>query len=131
MKSLTILLALTFSVMFSSTGFAGWTKVGEDWEFRDGTTYYVDFERITKHERYVYWWKLTDLLKSTTTGVLSYKSYNQGDCRFNQTRSLSVSIHKEPMGRGIGIEGPTLQWNLVRPDSLTHTYLKSVCAYAK
>ena len=60
MKSLTRILALTFSVMFSSTSFAGWTKVAEN---VSGDTFYVDFERIRKHGGYVYYWRLSDLLK--------------------------------------------------------------------
>jgi hypothetical protein len=46
-----ILIALTFTVMFSSTSFSGWTKVTES---VDGNTFYVDFERIRKHGGYVY-----------------------------------------------------------------------------
>ena len=38
-----ILTALVGVVMFSSTSFAEWTKVGEN---VDGNTRYVDFERI-------------------------------------------------------------------------------------
>ena len=39
MKTLTILLALTFTVMFSSPSFADWKKVSES---VDGDTFYVD-----------------------------------------------------------------------------------------
>ena len=55
-----ILLALTFSVVFSSTSFAGWTKVSKN---VNGTTFYVDFERTRKHDGYVYLWTLNGLLK--------------------------------------------------------------------
>ena len=52
MKTLTILLALTFYVMFSSTSFADWKRVTET---VDGETFYVDFEGIRKHGGYVYY----------------------------------------------------------------------------
>ena len=57
MKTLTILLAIIFTVMFSSPSFADWKKVSEN---VDGDTYYVDFERIRKHGGYVYFWDLQD-----------------------------------------------------------------------
>ena len=78
MKKLTLIFALTFSVMFSSSSYAGWTKVGEN---ASGDTYYVDFERIRKHDGYVYFWQLSDYLKPTEYGILSAKVYKQGDCR--------------------------------------------------
>jgi hypothetical protein len=92
-----ILLALTFSVMFSSTSFAGWTKVRETVE---GDTYYVDFERIRKHGGYVYYWMLSDYLKPTKFGDLSSKVYYQGDCKLFRTMRLSSSYHIQPMGEG-------------------------------
>ena len=53
MRKLTVLLTtLVFSLtMFASRSYAEWTKVGE---IPDGTTFYVDFERIRKHDGYVY-----------------------------------------------------------------------------
>jgi hypothetical protein len=47
----------------------------------EGNTHYVDFERIKKHDGYVYWWDLTDLLKPNEYGILSGKAYKQGDCK--------------------------------------------------
>ena len=87
-----IVLALTFTVMFSSTSFADWTKVGENAD----ATFYVDFERIRKHGGYVYYWVLSDYLKPTSQGYLSNQSYNQGDCTLFRLKSLSVSFHEKP-----------------------------------
>ena len=67
-----------------------------------GNTFYVDFERIRKHGGYVYWWDLVDYLKPDKDGDLSYKSYNQGDCKLFRLRILSMSFHTEPMGGGNG-----------------------------
>ena len=62
MRKLTLLTALVVSMMvFSSTSFADWKRVNKN-EY--GDTYYVDFERIRKHDGYVYYWGLSDSLKS-------------------------------------------------------------------
>ena len=92
MKKL-ILILLFSTVMFSSSSYAEWTKMSEN---VDGTTYYVDYERIRKHDGYVYWWILSDYLKPTSQGYLSNQSYNQGDCTLFRLKSLSVSFHEKP-----------------------------------
>jgi hypothetical protein len=125
MKTLTIFLALTFSVMFSSSSYAGWTIVEES---VDGNTFYVDFERIRKHDGYVYWWQLTDYLRPIVGGYLSSKIYKQGDCKLFRFKGLSYSHHKEPMGGGTGgINTPTQDWTYPSPTSSGETILKSVC----
>ena len=98
-----------------------------------GTTFYVDFERIRKHGGYVYWWDLTDLVKPTKYGDLTWKVYNQGDCKLFRVKYLSFSFHKEPMGGGIGQinNTPDKDWSYPSPDSVNETILKSVCKYAK
>jgi hypothetical protein len=125
MRKLTLLLTtLIFSLMFSpSTSFAEWKKVGED---VDGDTWYVDFERIKKHDGYVYYWVLSDYLKPNEFGILSGKTYNQGDCKKFRSKWLSWSFYKEPMGRGNNT--PDKEW---RFPSSYETVLKSVCAYAR
>ena len=94
-----ITLALLFSAMFSSTSFADWTKVGE---IKNGDTFYVDFERIRKHDGYVYWWELVDFLKPDKWGDMSAEAYEQGDCELFRYKGLNWFFHKEPMGNGIG-----------------------------
>ena len=132
MRKLTLLLTtlIFFSVMFQpSTSFAGWTKVSED---VDGHTYYVDFERIKKHDGYVYFWRLSDWLKPTEPGDLSVKVYTQGDCKKFRYKRLSFSFHKEPMGGGTGKdEKPDKEWEYPPPDSVAEGILKSVCQYAR
>ena len=93
MKTLLTISTLVFTVMFSSTSFADWTKVDEN---NIGTSFYVDFERIRKHDGYVYWWELSDYLKPTKYGMLSGKKYLQGDCKLFRYKYLSGSYHKLP-----------------------------------
>ena len=130
MKKLTLLTALIFTVMFSSTSFADWTKVGENAD----ATFYVDFERIRKHGGYVYWWVLGDYLKPTELGHLSGKLYNQGDCKLFRYKILSDSYYKEPMGGGTpstSSNKPDKEWNYPPPDSSTEVALKAVCEFAR
>ena len=105
MKNLLTISTLVFTVMFSSTSFGGWTKVGEN---AKGMTFYVDFERIRKHGGYVYYWVLSDYLKPTSQGYLSNQSYNQGDCTLFRLKSLSVSFHEKPSVVG-ELERPPLK----------------------
>ena len=81
MKKLTLIFTLLCStVMFSSNSFAEWEKLKKN--SVDGDTFYVDFERIRKHDGYVYYWVLEDLIKPDKDGDLSYRNYFQGDCMF-------------------------------------------------
>jgi hypothetical protein len=125
MKKL-ILILLFSTVMFSSSSYAGWTKVSET---VDGYTFYVDYERIKKHDGYVYFWSLTDYLKPSPHGIFSSKTYKQGDCKLFRVKGLSYVHHKQPMGSGTGIsDNPkNPEWNYPPPNSPIETILKQVC----
>ena len=127
MRKQTILFVLLVStVMFSSPSYAKWTKVSEN---VDGDILYVDFERIRKHDGFVYYWELWDLLKPNQVGTLSAKVYNQGDCKLFRIKSLSVAFHKEPMGGGTGntVNEPDKEWRYPPPNTSVETALKSIC----
>ena len=126
----TILLALTFTVMFTSTSFAGWTKVTEN---VDGNTFYVDFERIRKHDGYADYWELEDFLKPNLFRFLSGKTYNQGDCKLFRYKTLSHVFHQQPLGQDTGssYSPKNPQWRYPYPGSVRETLLKTVCDYAK
>ena len=129
MKKLTLILSLMFTVMLASPSYAKWTKVDEG---ADGDTYYVDFKRIRKHDGFVYYWVLSDYLKTTPYEDLSTKVYSQGDCELFREKILSFSFHKEPMGGGSGdIQEPVKEyqgWKDPPPNSVNETILKAVCA---
>ena len=126
MKSLLTILALMFTMMFSSASYAEWTKVGTV----DGHTVYVDFESVRKHDGYVYFWDLIDLLKPLKSGVFSGKTYSQGDCKFFRYKKLSQVLHKQAMGRDVGEsfspENP--EWNYPSPGTVSHIILSRVCS---
>ena len=113
--------------MFSFTSFAEWVKVTKG---MDGRTYYVDFDRIRKHDGYVYWWELGDFLKPSKQGILSVKAYVQGDCKLFRVQYLSLYFHKEPFGGGTIdtysiVENPV--WNYPPPNTPMESILKQVC----
>jgi len=113
--------------MFPSTSFAEWKEVSRD---ADGTTFYVDFERIRKHGEYVYFWWLVNFLKPSLLGDLSNKSYHQGDCKLFRIKTLSYSFHKEPMGGGTGetVTPKNPEWIYAAPTSMNEDILKKVCS---
>tara|TARA_Y100001936_G_scaffold32258_1_gene30238 strand:+ start:171 stop:464 length:294 start_codon:yes stop_codon:yes gene_type:complete len=93
------------------------------------TTTYVDFDRIRKHGGYVYFWRLLDRLTPNDKGTLSSKSYYQGDCKLFRFKYLSISIYKEPMGKGTS-ENFTYNdedWKYPIPDSIIEIILNAVC----
>ena len=127
MKYLITIFTFVFTVMFSSKSFAEWTKVAK--ENTSGIIFYLDFERVRKHDGYVYWWVLSDYLKPDQFGDLSAKTYNEGDCKLFRLKTLSYSFHKEPMGGGTGIfQGPVKKgWQYPAPMSANEIILKAVC----
>ena len=145
MNRVTLILTFLLSLMFSSPSYSEWAQVTED---ANGNTHYVDFERIRKHDGYVYhwvltdnlepdevdgyvyWWSLTDNLEPDEDGYLSCKTYHRGDCKLFRYKSLSMSFHKDPMGRGTGdSDSPkNPEWEYPPPNSAIEDNLKSVCS---
>ena len=114
--------------MFSFTSFAEWTKVAKD--NTSGNIFYLDFERVRKHDGYVYWWDLSDYLKPDKYGDLSALVYNEGDCKLFRFKTLSYHFHKEPMGGGTGEiqESVKKGWQYPAPMSVSENILKAVCS---
>ena len=121
-------LILMFILLFPLPSFADWTEVVEN---DLGNLFYVDFDRIRKHDGYIYYWVLTDLLKPRQ-GNMSFSIYHQGDCKLFRYKPLSFSYYKQPMGRGPAVvqePGKELQsWIYPLPDSAGESILKSVCS---
>ena len=128
MKKLLIIFTVLFPVIFSSPSYSEWTKATTN---VDGTTYYIDFERIRKQDGIVYFWTLFDRLKPNSRGTLSGKVYRQVDCKNFRHKYLSDWYYKSPMGRGTNWEGsniPDEEWNYPPPDSSSEILLESVCS---
>jgi hypothetical protein len=128
MKPLLLIFTLLFtSVFLTSPSFAEWTKLGKN---KKETTYYVDFERISRQGRYVHWWELGDRLKPNASGYSSNKAYKKGDCKLFRYKYLSHTNHIKKMGGGNGetVIPKNSQWYYPSPNSSIASVLKSVCS---
>ncbi len=127
MKKLILIVTLLVStVMFSSPSYSKWVKVTES---KNGASYYVDFERIRKHDGYFYYWELIDLLKPTSEGYFSYKLYKKVDCSIFRVKVLDDYNFKESMAGGTGIRlEPSNEWYSAPPDSVIETIIEKVCS---
>jgi len=130
-KKITLGITLFFStLMFASPAYADWEKVIEN---GNGTTSYVDFDRMRTNGGYVYYWQLSDYLEPTEYGTLSTKVYNQGDCEVFRVKYLSFIHYEQPMGEGSGDSNspPDPEWIYPSPNSMVETILKIVCELAE
>lgn len=128
MKKLLLIFALLFSTAMSSSPVrAEWIRLIEN---VDGTILYVDFERIRKHDGYIYYWRLGNYLKPNETGVWSEKVYSQVDCKQFRYKNLSFSFYKEPMGNGISdtYNHADPDWQYPPPNSSGEVIMKTVCS---
>ena len=132
MKHLTLILTLFFStLMIASPAYADWEEMGEN---ENGTTFYVDFDRMRTNGSYVYYWQLSDFLEPINYGVLSDKTYKQGDCEMFRYKNLSYSFYKTPMGEGViflSDSNPNPEWVYPPLNSVYEYILKKVCEYTE
>ena len=91
------ILPFLFAIIFSSTTFAEWARVGEN---TAGNIFYVDFQKVQKIDGYIYFLLLNNYGTQSEWGYMSSISYVQGDCRLFRYKNLSWSIYKQPMGSG-------------------------------
>ena len=120
------LLALLFSILISFNSSGEWFEIGES---NAGATHYVDTDTIKKHGGSVYFWQLIDRLKPTNTGIMSDKTYHQGDCGLNRFNYLSYIWYKQPMGLGSGeVHNPSdPEWTYPAPNSMGSLILQYAC----
>jgi hypothetical protein len=127
MRYMFLIFILTIAVLFSTISYAEWTKVSES--LNDEDTYYLDFEKIKFHDGYVFWLQLSNYLKPTKAGILSAKSYVQGDCKKLWIKILSTTAYTGPMGVGNGTNYVIYdKWFYPPSKSSIEFILKLVCA---
>jgi hypothetical protein len=128
MKPLLIITTIFLSsLMMASVANAKWTEVGKN---VSGNTYYVDFERIKKHNGRVYYWYLHDRLKPTSEGTMSSKIYSEVECGRLRDRFLNQFYYNGPMASGEIIHSDSISekdWDYPSPDSVSEFILKAVC----
>ena len=88
------LVIICLSVLVPSVCFGEWSKVGEG---EDGFVLYVDYERIKKKGRFVYFWRLIDYEELKKSSVGFYKL----DCDdLFRTQLMRKMLYEERMGKG-------------------------------
>ena len=117
---------LVSTAICSTPSYSEWTNVGTNVR---GTTYYLDFDRLRKHDGFVYYWWLSDLAEQDQYGDLSYISYNQADCKLFRYKHLSSSYHSGPMGTGVRNDvSPPDEWYYPTPASSNEHILNQICS---
>ena len=131
MKKINLIISiLIYCLLFITPSFADWDWLSEN---MFGDTYSVDFDRITKQDGYVYFWRLDDYLKQTETGDWSAIIYIQADCKLFRHKLLNGSFFKKPKGEGTGdiLSPKNPEWIHPTHNSANDTILKKVCEHAK
>tara|TARA_R100001594_G_scaffold131954_1_gene171904 strand:+ start:52 stop:432 length:381 start_codon:yes stop_codon:yes gene_type:complete len=126
MKKLLLLTLLCFSI----NGFAfNWKKVGES---SVGDSYYLDVDNIKKHNGFVYYWEVVDLLKPSQDGDYSHISKWQVDCVKEKRTWLSITFYSQPMGKGrINYEATPNKIKYPKPGEAGYVLMKLACDIAK
>ena len=127
MKYLIALLTLWLSLALPSKSFAEWEWVVEN---VDGDSYYLDFDKIRRHNDYVYVWVLADYAKIDEYGDISSKSYHLVDCEKSRFKWLSDSYYTQRMAKGEPSEQsnePDIEWTYPDKDSVDEVLLEEVC----
>ena len=129
MRRLTLLTVLVLSLL-STPVLGEWKWLGKS---TDGDVFYVD-DGIRKNGGYIYYWIMSDHITPGPYGIMSQKTYYQGDCRSFRSRGLSLISYTESMGRGTGetSQPPTPNnWEYSSPDSVGGNLLRIVCNLVK
>ena len=123
MKKLLIIFTLLFSVMFSTTSFSEWMKLGENID----TDYYIDVDSMIKKQGYIYYWFLMDLKKSVEE-IRSIKVFIQGDCNLLRLKTVSYHYYSKPIGKEFirSEDSINKNWQYVPPDE-TFYELRYIC----
>ena len=124
------LLIFIFSIIFSSSSFAGWNQIGDD---VSGNNYYINYSKVKKIDGYHYYRWMVDMVKPDNDGDLSYISYTQGDCKFSRYMTLSEYYYPQAMGEG-SVETNQIQnpeWRYPAPESMNEYILELACEHVK
>ena len=105
---------------------ADWVKASETAEAR----FFVDLSSVEKEGGKRRVWELTDLKQRGKDGELSMRSRVVYDCAGQLVRTLSLTVHGEPMAAGqtlfVGAEDPR-GWFAVGASSVYADKLRLVC----
>ena len=139
------LLLLLFSLLISTSSFGETAKFGwKDGEWTNGKwsaktwkpilygiNIYIDKNSFKSYDGKVYWWSLMETPTPDEDGFLSFKFYNEGDCRVNRERSLTVLSYRDPLSTGESnyTKITDKECNVWPNDLMTESDLGRVCDY--
>lgn len=79
-------------------------NVFAEWEFvkksKSGDSFYVNTDKITKDNSYIYFWRLVDFSEPAFNDDLSAKTYAKVNCDSLEIHDLEFYFYKELMGKG-------------------------------
>ena len=129
MKKLLILTTFLSSLIMTSVANAEWTKVAGN----VNASFYLDFERVRKHDGKIFYWELIDFLKASEDGNLSFEVYSEAECGPFRSRYLSLTSYKGPMGTGESLldNNQMKNWYYPSPKSTNELVLKIVCNHKR
>ena len=137
---------LIFSLLISTSSFGETAKfrwVDKEWtngqwstdnrrQFTRNTFLtYVDKSTFKYNQGMVYWWSLSDYIKPDKDGFMSYKYFQEGDCKNNRYRYLSRLAYREPLATGVSQykEITDKEWTIWPSDLMPFSDLGQVCEY--
>jgi hypothetical protein len=120
----TLLLAL---MLVTGSVWAEWVMVSVSVTEQD---FYIDKDTIRKDGNLRKVWSVNNLKQRDKYGGMSYRGRDEFDCKSERKRTLSVSLHSEPMADGkiLFDEQGSGEWTDVPPDTPMARILKIVCA---
>ncbi len=80
----------------SAPAWSEWKEVVKN----SDASYYIDPATIRKNEMLVRVWSIQNLTNQGTNGEKSRRFYAEYNCKERQFKTLSLSIHSEPMAMG-------------------------------
>ena len=118
---------LVVLVIGSNSAFARWVEIGSN----DALISYANPATIRKSGSKVKMWSVFDYktAQGSDRPYISAKALDEYDCKEEQTRTLSLSLHSENMGNGdvVSVITDTSQWMPVSPDSIGEIHWKFAC----
>ena len=132
MKKYLHIFILFFSMLtFTFKSYAQWEYITQS---SRKTSYYLDYKTIKKQSGSVFWWQLADFSKPGVNNSMSNVVFYQGDCYKSLIKPIIFLIHKEQLGKGIGMEyklPPKFTgWSPVQ-DDVRGKIMDIVCNYVK
>ena len=102
----------------------------------NGTVYYVDVDSLRRDDDVIRFWEIGNNAKRGRNGVMSSRTFWQGDCKGQRSMVMSVALFSEQMAKGetlLSTDFPESQqkWTYAPPGSLVAQKLEILCRVTK